>query len=79
MSNEPDRITEILSLPVATGATYQLDDLDIIRLRQRIYLINKDNAAGWRWRTTKIATKTKNKNSKVVKNLTHTLIVWRVK
>jgi hypothetical protein len=79
MSNEPDSITEILSLPVATGATYQLDDLDIIRLRQRIYLINKDNAAGWRWRTTRIATKTKSKNPKVVKNLTHTLIVWRIK
>lgn len=79
MSNEPDRITEILSLPVATGATYQLDDLDIIRLRQRIYKINKDNAAGWRWRTTRIATKTKSTNPKVVKNLTHTLIVWRIK
>jgi hypothetical protein len=69
----------ILNLPLADGARFQLDDADIARLRARIYLINHNNATGWRWRTTKVATKTKSKNKKVQANLIHTLIVWRVK
>jgi hypothetical protein len=69
----------ILNLPLADGARFQLDDADITRLRARIYLINSNNATGWRWRTTKIATKTKSNNKKVQANLIHTLIVWRVK
>ena len=78
-TNNPPSMDTILNLPLADGARFQLDDADIARLRQRIYLINKDNAAGYRWRTTKLAKKTKSKNKKVQANLIHTLIVWRVK
>jgi hypothetical protein len=68
-----------MQLPVAEGARYLLDDYDITKVRARIYLMNKENAAGWRWRTTKIAAKTKSKNKQVIKNLIHTLVVWRIK
>ena len=78
-TNNPPSMDTILNLPLADGARFQLDDADITRLRARIYLINHNNATGWRWRTTKIATKTKSKNKKVQANLIHTLIVWRVK
>jgi len=78
-TNNPPSMADILNLPLAEGASYQLDDADIARLRARIYLINHNNAAGWRWRTTKVAAKTKSKNKKVQANLIHTLIVWRVK
>jgi hypothetical protein len=78
-TNNPPSMDVILNLPLADGARFQLDDADITRLRARIYLINSNNAAGWRWRTTKIAAKTKSKNKKVRANLIHTLIVWRVK
>ena len=78
-TNNPPSISELFNLPLAQGAQYLLDDGDIIRVRARIYLMNKENAAGWRWRTTKIAARTKSKNSKVIKNLIHTLIVWRIK
>jgi transcriptional antiterminator Rof (Rho-off) len=78
-TNNPPSMDVILNLPLADGARFQLDDADITRLRARIYLINSNNATGWRWRTTKIAAKTKSKNKKVRANLIHTLIVWRVK
>lgn len=79
MSNNAPSIKEIYDLPIAEGARYLLDDADIHRLRSRIYMMNMNNAAGWRWRTTKIEAKTKSKNPNIVKNLIHTLIVWRVK
>jgi hypothetical protein len=79
MTNNPPSINELMQLPVAEGARYLLDDYDITKVRARIYLMNKENAAGWRWRTTKIATKTKSKNKQVIKNLIHTLVVWRIK
>lgn len=78
-TNNPPSTSELFALPLAQGAQYLLDDGDIIRVRARIYMMNKENAAGWRWRTTKIAARTKSKNSKVIKNLIHTLIVWRIK
>lgn len=79
MSNNAPSMSEILNLPVAEGARFKLDDADIHRVRCRIYLMNMNNAAGWRWRTTKIEAKTKSKNPKIIKNLIHTLIVWRIK
>lgn len=78
-TNNPPSMDTILNLPLADGARFQLDDADIARLRARIYNLNTNNATGWRWRTTKLAKKTKSKNKKVQANLIHTLIVWRVK
>ena len=79
MTNNPPTDADILNLPLADGARYQLDELDIIRVRKRVYNLNRDNAAGWKWRTTMVRTRTKSKNPRVLKNLVHTLIVWRIK
>lgn len=79
MTNNPPTDADILNLPLADGARYQLDELDIIRVRKRVYNLNRDNAAGWKWRTTMVRTRTKSKNPRVIKNLVHTLIVWRIK
>jgi len=79
MTNNPPTDADILNLPLADGARYQLDELDIIRVRKRVYNLNRDNAAGWKWRTTMVRTRTKSKNPRVIKNLIHTLIVWRIK
>ena len=79
MTNNPPTDADILNLPLADGARYQLDELDIIRVRKRVYNLNRDNAAGWKWRTMMVRTRTKSKNPRVIKNLIHTLIVWRIK
>lgn len=79
MTNNPPTDADILNLPLADGARYQLDELDVIRVRKRVYNLNRDNAAGWKWRTTMVRTRTKSKNPRVIKNLIHTLIVWRIK
>lgn len=79
MTNNPPTDADILNLPLADGARYQLDELDIIRVRKRVYNLNRDNAAGWKWRTTMVRTRTKSKNPRVIKNLIRTLIVWRIK
>lgn len=79
MTNSPPSADDILRLPLAEGARYQLDQLDIIRVRARVYALNKDNAAGWKWRTTMIRAKTKSRKKTVINNLVHTLIVWRIK
>ena len=79
MTNNPPSADDILCLPLAEGARYQLDQLDIIRVRARVYALNKDNAAGWKWRTTMLRAKTKSRKKTVINNLVHTLIVWRIK
>lgn len=79
MTNNPPSADDILRLPLAEGARYQLDQLDIIRVRARVYALNKDNAAGWKWRTTMLRAKTKSRKKTVINNLAHTLIVWRIK
>jgi len=79
MTNNPPSAADILRLPLAEGARYQLDQLDIIRVRARVYALNKDNAAGWKWRTTMVRAKTKSRKKTVINNLVHTLIVWRIK
>lgn len=79
MTNNPPSADDILRLPLAEGARYQLDQLDIIRVRARVYALNKDNAAGWKWRTTMLRAKTKSRKKTVINNLVHTLIVWRIK
>ncbi len=46
MTNNPPTDADILNLPLADGARYQLDELDVIRVRKRVYNLNRDNAAG---------------------------------
>ena len=42
---------DIMSIPLAKAGEYELTDKEIKTLRYRIYALNKNNAAGWRWRT----------------------------
>lgn len=41
----------IMSIPLAKAGEYELSDREVKTLRYRIYALNKNNAAGWRWRT----------------------------
>lgn len=42
---------EIQRIPKARSGEYDLSEKDAKRLRSRIYSLNKNNAAGRRWRT----------------------------
>lgn len=42
---------DILSIPLARSGEFELSDREVLRTRSRIYGINKDNAAGRRYRT----------------------------
>lgn len=42
---------DILSIPRAVAGEYDLNEAEVKTLRSRIYALNKNNAAGWRWRT----------------------------
>lgn len=42
---------EVFSIPLCRAGEYQLSDSEMRRLRARIYSLNRDNAAGRRWRT----------------------------
>lgn len=42
---------EILGIAKAASGEYELSDRECKLVRQRIYKLNKDNAAGWKWRT----------------------------
>ena len=42
---------DIKRLPLARGGTYALTPDQAAKARARVYTLNKDNAAGWRWRT----------------------------
>lgn len=42
---------DLKRLPLARGGTYELTPSQVIAARARVYTLNKDNAAGWRWRT----------------------------
>lgn len=55
---------DILAIPKARTGEYQLSDKEMKKLRSRIYALNKDNAAGRRWRTMRDG---------------DLLIVWRIK
>lgn len=55
---------DILGIPLAKSGEYELSDIECKRLRSRIYAINKDNAAGWRFRTIREGT---------------LLLVWRIR
>ena len=42
---------ELMAIPLAGCGEYELSDIESKRLRTRLYSINKNNAAGWRFRT----------------------------
>ena len=42
---------DLKRLPLARGGTYSLTPSQVAAARARVYMLNKDNAAGWRWRT----------------------------
>lgn len=42
---------DIHLIPLARAGEYELSEKEIKRLRSRIYSLNKNNAAGRRWRT----------------------------
>lgn len=62
-------VGDIKRLPLARGGTYDLTPAQVIAARARVYTLNKDNAAGWRWRTMT----TPAKRGRI------TLTIWRVK
>lgn len=41
----------IQSIPRAQCGEFELSDRELKTLRSRIYSLNRNNAAGWRWRT----------------------------
>ena len=59
---------DIKRLPLARGGTYALTPEQAKATRARVYQLNRDNAAGWRWRTMTVAAP----RGRVV------LTVWRV-
>ena len=59
---------DIKRLPLARGGTYLLTPEQVTLARARVYALNKDNAAGWRWRTMT----TRAKRGRL------TLTIWRV-
>lgn len=44
-------VGDLKRLPLARGGTYLLTPAQAAKARARVYTLNKDNAAGWRWRT----------------------------
>lgn len=42
---------DILRIPRAMAGEYDLSERETKVLRSRIYALNRNNAAGWRWRT----------------------------
>ena len=54
---------DIQAIPRAAAGEYDLSEKEARRLRSRIYSLNKNNAAGRRWRTLRDGT---------------LLIVWRI-
>lgn len=42
---------ELKTLPVAESGVYLLTQKQAATLRQRIYKLNSDNVAGWKWRS----------------------------
>lgn len=54
---------DLFRIPLARAGEYDLSDQECKRVRSRIYSLNKDNAAGRRWRTLRQGT---------------LLMVWRV-
>lgn len=55
---------DIMRIPVARAGEYELSEKEIKLVRSRIYSLNKNNAAGWRWRTMRDG---------------NILLVWRIK
>lgn len=44
-------VGDIKRLPLARCGTYVLTPDQVKAARSRVYQLNRDNAAGWRWRT----------------------------
>jgi len=42
---------DIMSIPLARAGEYELSDVETRRLRSFVYSLNRNNAAGRRWRT----------------------------
>ena len=61
--------TELLAIPVAQAGEFELTEREIAKLRRRLYGLNKDNAAGWRYRTMM---------DRSDYSSTHLLLVWKI-
>lgn len=55
---------EIQAIPLARAGEYELSEKEMKTLRSRIYSLNKNHYAGWRWRTMREGNR---------------LLVWRIK
>lgn len=60
---------ELLAIPVAQAGEFELTEKEIGKLRRRLYGLNKDNAAGHRYRTMM---------ERSSYSATHLLMVWKI-
>lgn len=56
-------LSAVQALPPITKGVYDMADRECKKFRSRLYALNKNNAAGWKWRTMREGS---------------LLIVWRV-
>lgn len=64
LSYEVPTEKQIMRIPLAKSGEYELNDKEVRTTRSRIYAINKNNGAGWRFRTMREGT---------------LLLVWRIR
>lgn len=72
-------MTEVMALPIASAGRYEMDEYDIKLLRGRIYNLNANNAAGYRYRTSKLPIRNPTKPRKGYADTSrYLLLVWRL-
>lgn len=75
-------MNQVMSLPVASAGRYELCEDEVRLLRSRIYSLNANNAAGYRYRTSKLPIRNPKPTKPPKKNYADTsrylLLVWRL-
>lgn len=61
-------VQDVMDLPPADAGVYMLTEIEIKRLRSRVYALNKDNHFRWRWRTL----------VEPGRGRYHQLLIWRI-
>lgn len=51
MTDAMQALAAVQALPPITRGVYELSDAECKKFRRRLYALNKNNAAGWKWRT----------------------------
>jgi hypothetical protein len=61
-------VQDVMDLPPADAGVYMLTEIEIKRLRSRVYALNKENHFLWRWRTL----------VEPGRGRYHQLLIWRI-